>query len=163
MKLTGIEWGSVADWFAAFGTIGAVWIALYLRKGKSIIEIQAYAKIVPHMISWGEIDKNGEEIYENHGDKLEIQIFISNLGNTDALVTEISTHVLEKHKYNFIAKPMIVQSGSVSEISSDGTYGDPFETPFRKYNLEFIKNNNSQIIFKTHNGKTYKSKIIISA
>lgn len=157
------DWGSVADWFAAIGTIGAVWIALYLRKSKSIIEIQAYAKIVPHMISWGEIDKNGEELFENHCNKLEIQVFISNLGNADALITEISTHVLEKYKYDFIEKPMILQSGSVSEVLNDGTDGNPFEEPFRKNELEFIKNNNSQIIVKTHNGKKYQSKIIISA
>ncbi len=164
MILTGIEWGSVADWFGAVGTIGAVWIALYLRKGKPIIEIQVYAKMVPYLVAFGGLDEYGDYIYENHGDKLDLQIFISNLGSADVLITEVSADVLKNYNYKFISKPMILKSASVKEIRSDGTYdGNPFEEPFRKQNLDFIRDSNVQLVVKTHNGKTYKSKIIISA
>lgn len=155
--------GNVADWFGAVGTISAVWIALYLRKGKPIIEIQAHIKMVPHLVDWGDTDQNGETLYENHGYKLEVRIFASNLGNADVLITDMCTRVLENYEYKFIEKPMVLKSGCVTEIESDGTYGNPFEEPFRKHNLDFIKTNNSQLIVKTHNGKTYKSKIVISA
>ncbi len=39
MLLTGIEWGNVADWFAAFGTVGAVFVAVKSRTDKAKINI----------------------------------------------------------------------------------------------------------------------------
>lgn len=135
-----------------------------MRKGRSIIEIQAYLKIEPHLVSWGNIDERGEDIFENHGDKLQIQIFVSNLGDADVLITDISTDVLENFTYKFIEKPMVLKASSVNEIDSDGTYdGSPYEEPFRRYNLSFIQSNQSELLLTTHNGKIYKSKFIISA
>lgn len=155
--------GNVADWLAAVGTIGAVWVALYLRKGKPIIEIQAYIEMVPHLVDWGDTNQNGETIYENHGSKLEMQIFVSNLGNADVLITDISTMMLKNYEYKFIERPMVLKSSCVTEIESDGTDGNPFDEPFRKRNLDFIKTNNSQLIVKIQSGKIYKSKIFINA
>lgn len=74
MILTGIEWGSVADWFAAVGTLGAVFLALWqsffgLKREQRIKDRKIYAKNLIKSILYLQVYINNRYdifIVENH-------------------------------------------------------------------------------------------------
>jgi hypothetical protein len=46
-----VDWGSVADWFSAIGTIGACWIALCLAHQQSRPIVSVYASVWEYAVS----------------------------------------------------------------------------------------------------------------
>ena len=130
MILTAIEWGNVADWFSAIGTIGAVIFAVKNRTDKPRIVFSAY---YVDMYEWGHDiigsrqGPYGNEEYEysekTNGDlqfaKRELRVFFSNTRQSSALITEWGILSPSGEKVEFSDEPIVVRGFSVeSQINS---------------------------------------------
>lgn len=81
MILNGIQWGSVAEWFGAIGTIGAVWLAINYRRTKVKFDVDAVFKVVF-------IPMAGELPVNISSPQLEIDIF--NINDPDLMIKDIA-------------------------------------------------------------------------
>lgn len=169
MILTGIEWGSVADWIAAIGTVGAVAFALCTRKQRGIINAKVYCELIqyPMLVD----DPSGVPGKSIHAKKItHFKIILSNLGNANLLVTEMNVKIADQTNFNLaLMRPEMIESENVriidyvgygllaSEINSENHFNTFDATVF-----EYIKSNKTEIELITQNGKKTKWPIQIN-
>lgn len=163
MILTGVEWGSVADWIAAIGTVGAVVFALYNRKQRGIINANVYCELIRDPIFVD--DPSGVPGRSLHAKKItHFEIILSNLGNANLLVTEINVDLGNQLNLNLVLmRPEIIEAGNVrlldyvgvgllaSEINSKNRCDAFDEVVF-----DHIKSNKTEVEITTQNGKKTK-------
>lgn len=163
MMLTGIDFGSVPDWIAAIGTVGAVVFALYNRKQRGIINAKVYCELIRYPMFVD--DPSGVPGRSLHAKRItHFEIILSNLGNANLLVTEINVDIGDQSNHNLVLmRPEIIEAGNVrlldyvgigllaSEVNSKNHF-DTFDAKL----FDYIKSNDIAIELKTQNGKKKK-------
>ncbi|MCC7668922.1 MAG: hypothetical protein ABF709_05010 [Leuconostoc pseudomesenteroides] len=120
MILTGIEWGSIADWFGAIGTIGAVGYAVFSRKKKPRIIVKAIARCYDG-------NRKAENLEDQFGDSQREEnvntyftLIVSNLGDANELIEQIKILADDNNSLELLngeeQKPFIIESGSVTTV-----------------------------------------------
>lgn len=166
--MKGMEFGSWADWSAAFGTIGAVIFAVKNRTDKAKIKINAefiYSEYYPEIPDHWEINGRGisEPVFSGKymdtlGDaEYNLTIYISNIRQSSGLITSWGIIDSDHKKYRFSEEPIMVKGFEVEKISraesfEGGTDGD--------YIIEKIISNENEsgkfkLFFEEVNGKTH--------
>lgn len=134
MILTEIEWGNVADWFGAIGTIGAVIFAVKNRTDKPKIVFSAY---YVDMYEWGHDvigsrqGPYGNEEYD-YAEKTngileyarrELRVYFSNTRQSSALITEWGILSQSGEKIECSDEPIVVRGFSVEPIINSVEFG----------------------------------------
>lgn len=147
------DWGNVPSWLGAFGTIGAVWFAVFTRKQKGIINAKVYCRIKksPYLIE-DPSGKPGKTI--DPTDITEFQVILSNLGNANILVTKLEVEIEKDCKFNLImTNPKVIKAGDVQTIYCNGFDNISNNKFFPKKVYDYVKTNKIKLSLTTHEGK----------
>lgn len=162
------DWGNVADWFGAIGTIGAVVLALYTRKKRGITNVKVYCEIKRHPVLLD--DPSGRPGKVEYFKKItQFRVILSNIGNASILVTGINVDIDSNLNINLaLGRPEIVESGDVRVIEYVGFGLLSTEINSKNNNKEFgpeifeyVKSHKKEIELTTHDGITTKWPIEI--
>ena len=118
MSLETLNWGSVADWASAFGSVAAVITALYLASTSQRIKLNAWC---------------GHRVVAGGGIPNEslISIMVTNIGGRPATISNIGIKVgLFKKRYAIIKCTPAEYCAGVPKLINDGEqalYGFPLD------------------------------------
>lgn len=109
--LTGIEWGNVADWFGAIGTIGAVWIAVSYRRTK--IKYGVDATVIARAVK----SDDGDGVVP----KTRFELDIFNINDPDLLIKDIEVEYKDGTVIsNFLEEePIVIRGFEAKRIDTD--------------------------------------------
>lgn len=168
MILSGVEFGSVADWFAAIGTIGAVIIAVQNRTDKAKIDVLVTYTLTIYFeheqIGWEENELGDMEpsYSEKITDELDsvfkiLTIYIINKGQSSGVISEWGIVDENKKEIKLSVKPVFIKGFDAVQINkrTDLMYdhdGDQYF--FDQIEKNKSKNNIYKFYFKDINGIT---------
>lgn len=115
------EWGSVPDWFAAIGTISAVFYALFHDRKKSKLDVGYY-----FTVKYTDFSRDVYNYPRHSNREIEVHVIaltIANLGNVSELITKIEFQENpESNEYfeGFGLEPVIVEAGQVVHLTETG-------------------------------------------
>ena len=146
MILNGIRWGSVAEWFGAIGTIGAVWLAINYRRTKVKFDVDAVFKVVV-------IPMAGELPVNISSPQLEIDIF--NINDPDLMIKDIAI-IHQTTRLSIIKDGPIIIKGFEARRIDFVNPGD-WRLNIDQYNE--IKDANAKLVINLFGNKDHYFKI----
>lgn len=173
MLLTGIEWGNVADWFAAFGTVGAVFVAVKSRtdKAKINITINYIEKVYfEHEIESFKYDMDGvpepiysEKVTDDLGDWYKtLTMYVVNNRQSGGVISEWGIVDGDGKKIRLSFKPLFIKGFDVVRIEKNKNMMDvPSDGDYIFKNIDQAKTINGffKFYFKDIRGKVIYRKI----
>lgn len=172
MILLGVEFGSVADWFAAIGTIGAVIVAVQNRTDKAKIDmLVAYTLTAyfDHEQTGWEKNEDGE-MEPTYSEKItddlnslfkSLTIYIVNKGQSSGVISEWGIVNENNKEIKLSVKPVFIKGFDAVQINK--RIDLMYDTDGNEYFFDLIdknksKNNIYKFYFKDINGATnYRS------
>lgn len=105
------DWGNVADWFGAIGTIGAVWIAVSYRRTK--IKYGVDATVIASAVK----SDDGDRVVS----KTRFELDIFNINDPDLLIKDIEVEYKDGTVIsNFLeAEPIVIRGFGAKRIDTD--------------------------------------------
>lgn len=172
MILLGVEFGSVADWFAAIGTIGAVIVAVQNRTDKAKIDMLVAYTLTAYFdheqTGWekneyGEMEPTYSEKITDDLNSLfkTLTIYIVNKGQSSGVISEWGIVNENNKEIKLSVKPVFIKGFDAVQINKriDLMYDpDGDEYFFDLIDKNKSKNNIYKFYFKDINGATnYRS------
>lgn len=140
------DWGNVADWFGAIGTIGAVWLAISYRRTKINFDVDTVFKVVA-------LPQPGKPPDNFHIPQLEIDIF--NINDPDLMIKNIEI-VYHNTRLSVLKKgPIIIKGFEAKQINFIEKNDWKIDMP--QYNA--LKANNAHLEITLFGDKKYRHDI----